>query len=51
MKKYWIYILRSEKDGKYYTGFTEDVEARVKFHNEGLQKSTRNRIPFVLAHT
>lgn len=45
---YYVYILRSLKDGKYYIGSTSDVEARLKFHNSGLQRSTRNRIPFEL---
>jgi putative endonuclease len=48
---YYVYILKSEKDSKYYIGFTENVEERLKFHNAGLQRSTRARIPFVLVHT
>jgi putative endonuclease len=42
----FVYILQSLKDFKYYIGETADVEARLKFHNEGLQRSTRNRRPF-----
>ena len=45
---YYIYILQSLKDNKYYIGSTSDVAARVQFHNAGLQQSTRNRIPFKL---
>ena len=48
---YFVYILRSLKDGKYYIGYTSDVEARLRFHNAGLQRSTRNRIPFELVYT
>ena len=41
-----IYILQSQKDLGYYIGETSDVEARLKFHNNGLQRSTRHRTPF-----
>ena len=41
---YFVYILQSIKDHKFYIGSTSDVAARVKFHNSGLQRSTRNRI-------
>jgi putative endonuclease len=50
MKRYWVYILRSVKDGRYYVGFTENVEERLRFHNAGLQRSTRARVPFKLVH-
>ena len=45
---YYVYILKSRKDHKYYIGSTADVEARLKFHNAALQRSTRHRIPFIL---
>ena len=45
---YFVYILQSCKDNKYYIGVTADVEARLKFHNDGLQRSTKNRVPFML---
>ena len=48
---YYVYILRSLKDGKYYIGSTADVDARLKFHNEGRQRSTKHRTPFELIHT
>ncbi len=44
----YIYILQSLKDGKYYIGSTADVTARLNFHNAGLQRSTKSRIPFKL---
>jgi hypothetical protein len=34
-----VYILKSLKDHKYYIGSTADVTARLKFHNEGVQRS------------
>ena len=48
---YFVYILRSLKDNKYYIGSTLDVDARLRFHNNGLQRSTRNRVPFELVYT
>ena len=45
---YFVYILQSCKDKKYYIGVTSNVGARLKFHNDGLQRSTRGRVPFML---
>jgi len=45
---YCVYVLQSLKDHRYYIGFTTDVEARLCFHNAGLQRSTRHRTPFRL---
>ena len=45
---HYVYILQSLKDQRYYIGETNDVEARLIFHNSGKQRSTRNRIPFRL---
>ena len=34
MTYYYVYILNSEKDPEgFYTGFTEDLESRLKSHN------------------
>ncbi|MEK7579812.1 MAG: GIY-YIG nuclease family protein [Patescibacteria group bacterium] len=30
---YYIYILQSKKDKSFYTGFTEDLNKRIKDHN------------------
>ncbi|MBW1979413.1 MAG: GIY-YIG nuclease family protein [Deltaproteobacteria bacterium] len=36
MKSYYVYILQSESEPKhYYTGFTENLETRLKAHNSG----------------
>ena len=47
---YFVYILKSLKDGKYYIGSTADVAARLNFHNAGWQRSTKSRIPFILIY-
>ena len=48
---YFVYIIQSLKDNKYYIGSTSNVELRLKFHNSGRQRSTKHRIPFVLVYT
>jgi putative endonuclease len=46
--KYYVYLLKSLKDGKYYIGQTNDLYKRLEMHNNGLVKSTRKRRPFIL---
>jgi putative endonuclease len=45
---YYVYILQSLKDESYYTGFTTDVEARLKKHNSGAVEYTSTKRPFKL---
>ena len=47
---YYTYILKSKKDGKLYTGFTNDLRKRLFEHNTGLSRYTKNRGPFVLIY-
>ena len=47
---FFVYILRSEKDKKLYTGYTNDLRTRLKEHNLGLTKSTKLRKPFHLVY-
>ena len=45
---YFVYILRSLKDSRYYIGQTENLDERFKKHNAGQVISTKNRRPFDL---
>lgn len=45
---YKVYLLKSEKDNKYYIGQTDNIERRFWEHNNGKSKSTKNRRPFIL---
>ena len=45
---YYVYILKSEMDNRYYIGSTENLEMRLKAHNRGSVKSTKNRRPLQL---
>ena len=45
---WYVYILASQKDGKYYVGSTDDLKRRLREHHEGHCESTRHRRPLVL---
>ena len=42
---YYTYVLISQKDEELYIGWTDDLKERIKRHNKGLVKSTKNRLP------
>ena len=47
---YFIYIVKC-KDETYYTGYTTNIEKRIKAHNEGKgAKYTRGRLPVKLVY-
>ena len=45
---YFVYILKSLKYGKLYTGYKNDLKRRFFEHNRGLIKITKRRRPFKL---
>ena len=47
---YYVYVLQSKKDGKFYVGCTADLRKRLVYHNKGSVESTRNRRPFELIY-
>lgn len=47
---YYTYVLLSKKDGKFYTGYTSNLQARLDSHNKGLVESTSYRRPLVLIY-
>jgi len=47
---HYTYILKSQKDGKMYTGYTEDLRKRLIQHNKGLSNYTKDRGPFDLIY-
>lgn len=47
---YYVYVLQSKKDREFYTGFTNDLNRRIKEHNNGYQFSTKHRVPFELIY-
>ena len=47
---YYVYVLKSKKDGNCYIGSTNDLRYRIKEHNTGKSFSTRLRKPFELIY-
>ena len=47
---YYVYVLRSFRDGKLYTGCANDLKARLKLHNQGKIASTKERAPLQIIH-
>lgn len=47
---YYVYVLKSVKDGKIYVGHTNNLVERIKQHNQGLVTSTSKRKPFKLLY-
>lgn len=50
LEKYYVYILFSLKDKKFYVGFTADLKNRFSQHHRGEVTSTKYRRPLLLIH-
>jgi len=48
--EYFVYILKSEIDGRLYKGQTNDIDKRLKEHNSGKTKSTKGHKPWKLVY-
>ena len=47
---YYVYIIKSERLGAYYKGFSTDPVKRLIQHNAGETKSTQSGIPWKLVY-
>lgn len=47
---FFVYVLRSLKDGSTYIGFTENLEKRLKQHNNGETRSLKKKIPLEIVY-
>ena len=47
---FYVYAIRSEKNSDLYIGYTEDIENRVKTHNQGKVRSTKVNRPWTLLY-
>ena len=47
---YFVYVLLSLKDGKKYTGYTNDLSSRFEAHQKGKVTSTKHRRPLELIY-
>jgi putative endonuclease len=50
MNEYYVYVLRSKLDCKFYTGFSTDLARRLEEHNSGKVNSTKGRVPFEIVY-
>ena len=50
MTFYYVYVLLSEKDGLFYTGYTADLAKRLASHENGYVRSTKDRRPLKLVY-
>ncbi len=47
---YYTYVLLSQKDGQFYTGYTADLKGRFESHRKGAVASTKDRRPLQLLY-
>ena len=47
---FYVYLIKSKKDGKLYNGSTNDLKRRILEHNQGSNRSTKYRGPFELVY-
>ena len=47
---WYVYILQSSRDQKWYTGFTQDLRKRFTQHMEGKSTWTKGRGPFTIIY-
>ena len=48
--EYYVYVLLSSKDNKFYVGYTSNLIIRIKEHNSGKVTSTKYRIPLEVVY-
>jgi putative endonuclease len=45
---YYTYILKSQKTGRYYIGYTNNLQQRIAKHNQGHSTATKSGVPWQL---
>ncbi len=48
---FYVYVLQSERNARYYIGCTHDITQRLEQHNSGMTRSTRSLRPWKLVYT
>ncbi len=48
---FFIYVLKSLKDNRFYIGQTNNFLSRLRRHNEGRVQSTKYRVPLILVYS
>ena len=47
---FYTYVLKSKKSDDLYIGYTSDLKRRLIEHNQGLNFSTKNNIPWEIIY-
>ncbi|MEM7548399.1 MAG: GIY-YIG nuclease family protein [Bacteroidota bacterium] len=47
---FYTYILISESNQRYYVGHTHNLKERLKYHNDGRVRSTKNKGPWKIVY-
>ena len=47
---YYVYVLLSEKDNQFYTGYTSNLRRRLEEHQAAKVTSTKYRLPLKLIY-
>ncbi len=47
---FYVYIIKSKKDNNIYIGYTNDLIRRLKEHNSGKSKYTKDKFPYELVY-
>ena len=47
---FYVYILLSLRDGRFYVGYTGNIKERIQQHIDGKVKSTSRRLPIKLIY-
>ncbi len=50
VKMFYVYILKSDKVNRYYTGHSKDYNKRLNEHNKGKVRSTKPYIPWKVVY-
>jgi putative endonuclease len=48
LREMYVYILRSKKNSRFYTGLAKNVNLRLQQHNRGENKATKGYRPWIL---
>ena len=47
---FYVYVIQSTRDKRWYTGYTADLRKRFNQHNENITGWTKGRGPFTLIY-
>ena len=48
--KYYVYILESQKDGRFYIGQSSNIKDRIERHNQNRSRATKFRGPWKIVY-